>query len=122
MLIRRGLIWGRSERCSLRKMGEKLHLKQLISVPSHEQSCLFFVALGQLEGTGSSDRIHQMVAFDGICKEVELIKFTFINQLQLANGTTLTLGTCRVAKKKSLPFFKAPTEPCGESGQEHGVV
>lgn len=121
MLIRRGLIWGRSERCSLRKMGEKLHLKQLISVPSHEQSCLFFVALGQLEGTGSSDRIHQMVAFDGICKEVELIKFTFINQLQLANGTTL-LWEPAGWQKILLPFFKAPTELCSESRQEHGVI
>lgn len=70
-------------------MEEKLHLKQLISVPRNKYRCLFIVPLSQLEETWSSYRIQQIVAFDVICKEVELIKFSFINQLQFANGTTI---------------------------------
>lgn len=73
-------------------------------------------------GLAALTRIHQMMAFDGICKEVELIKFTFINQWQLANGLTLLwelAGWQKKKNKKFLPLFKAPTELSGESGQEH---
>lgn len=43
MLIRKGLIFGKVRAVQPQKMEEKLHLKQLISVPRNKYSCLFIV-------------------------------------------------------------------------------
>ena len=67
------------------KMEEKLHLEQLISVPRPKPSCLFIVALRQLEAARTPRRIHQTVGFDVGRRIVGLIKFSLVNRLQFAN-------------------------------------
>lgn len=88
MLIRKGLIFGKVRAVQPQKMEEKLHLNSSFQFPEISIAA-FSLWHSQLEETWSSYRIQQIVVFDVICKEVELIKFTFINQLLFANGTTI---------------------------------